>query len=68
MGISPNSISQKITPSGVQAMTACLQVFQFDPRTIVWSRYMENYCLGAKQFVLKEEISELPQARIALQR
>lgn len=49
-------------------MTACLQVFQFDPRTIVWSRYMENYCLGAKQFVLKEEISELPQARIALQR
>lgn len=44
------------------------KTFQFDPRVIDWSRYMENYCLGAKQFVLKEEISELPQARISLQR
>lgn len=44
------------------------KTFPFDPRSIDWSQYMENYCLGAKQFVLKEEISELPKARIALQR
>ncbi|KAK7486341.1 hypothetical protein BaRGS_00022389 [Batillaria attramentaria] len=44
------------------------KTFSFDPRTIDWSQYMENYCLGAKQFVLKEEVSELPKARIALQR
>ncbi|XP_076450257.1 fatty acyl-CoA reductase 1-like [Babylonia areolata] len=44
------------------------KTFPFDPRSIDWARYMENYCLGAKQFVLKEEISELPKARISLQR
>ena len=45
-----------------------LQLFPFDPRSIDWPRYMENYCLGAKQFILKENISELPKARLALQR
>ncbi|KAL8601936.1 hypothetical protein ACOMHN_008428 [Nucella lapillus] len=44
------------------------KTFPFDPRTIDWSKYMENYCLGAKRFILKEEISELPRARLQLQR
>lgn len=44
------------------------KTFPFDPRTINWSQYMENYCLGAKRFILKEEISELPKARLQLQR
>ncbi|KAK0049591.1 fatty acyl-CoA reductase 1 [Biomphalaria pfeifferi] len=42
--------------------------FCFDPRSIDWKKYMINYCLGVKQFVLKEDIAELPRARIALQR
>ena len=29
---------------------------------------MESYCLGTKQYVLKEELSELPRARKTLQR
>jgi len=29
---------------------------------------MEAYCLGTKQYVLKEELSELPRARKTLQR
>ena len=29
---------------------------------------MESYCLGTKQFVLKEELSTLPHARKALAR
>ncbi|XP_064601649.1 fatty acyl-CoA reductase 1-like [Liolophura sinensis] len=44
------------------------QIFNFDPRMIQWSLYMENYCLGTKKFVLKEELSELPAARRALAR
>ncbi|KAL8568138.1 hypothetical protein ACOMHN_027661 [Nucella lapillus] len=44
------------------------KTFPFDPRSIDWATYMENYCLGVKQFVLKEEISELPKARVDLQR
>ncbi|XP_076471448.1 fatty acyl-CoA reductase 1-like [Babylonia areolata] len=44
------------------------KTFPFDPRSINWSEYMENYCLGAKRFILKEEISELPKARLQLQR
>ncbi|CAL1532097.1 unnamed protein product [Lymnaea stagnalis] len=44
------------------------RTFCFDPRSIDWKKYMLNYCLGVKQFVLKEDIAELPRARIALQR
>ncbi|GFO50602.1 fatty acyl-coa reductase [Plakobranchus ocellatus] len=44
------------------------QTFCFDPRSIDWKKYMLNYCLGVKEFVLKEDISQLPAARVALQR
>lgn len=44
------------------------RIFCFDPRGIDWKKYMVNYCLGVKQFVLKEDIAELPRARRALQR
>ncbi|RUS86138.1 hypothetical protein EGW08_006086 [Elysia chlorotica] len=44
------------------------RTFCFDPRSIDWKKYMLNYCLGVKEFVLKEDISQLPAARIALQR
>lgn len=42
--------------------------FNFDPKLIDWTKYMEAYCLGTKQYVLKEELSELPRARKTLQR
>lgn len=44
------------------------RTFCFDPRSIDWKKYMVNYCLGVKQFVLKEDIAELPRARLALLR
>ncbi|KAL4225214.1 Fatty acyl-CoA reductase 2 [Mactra antiquata] len=44
------------------------KTFVFNPKTIDWPTYMETYCLGTKRFVLKEEISQLPQARKSLQR
>lgn len=42
--------------------------FSFHPKSIHWRSYMESYCLGTKQFVLKEELSTLPEARKALAR
>ncbi|ESO97369.1 hypothetical protein LOTGIDRAFT_214222 [Lottia gigantea] len=44
------------------------ETFDFDVKKVVWSKYMENYCLGAKQFVLKEDPEQLPRARRALQK
>lgn len=44
------------------------QVFCFDPRSINWKEYMNNYCLGIKQFVLKEDISDQSTARKGLLR
>ena len=41
--------------------------FSFDARCINWKKYVTNYCFGVQQYVLKEE-SNLPKARIALQR
>ncbi|XP_050411119.1 fatty acyl-CoA reductase 1 [Patella vulgata] len=44
------------------------EIFDFDVRKIRWGQYMENYCLGTKQFVLKENPQHLPKARRALQK
>ena len=45
-----------------------LQEFNFDVRQIDWTAYLENYCLGVKKFVLKEDTKNLLKARKALQR
>ncbi|CAH1786736.1 unnamed protein product [Owenia fusiformis] len=42
--------------------------FSFDVKRINWPLYMENYCLGVKKFALKEQLSNLPAARKALNR
>ncbi|KAK3603205.1 hypothetical protein CHS0354_036132 [Potamilus streckersoni] len=42
--------------------------FFFDVKSIDWRMYMEWYCLGTKQYVLKEELSQLPNARKSLAR
>lgn len=44
------------------------KLFPINPKQIHWPTYMEGYCLGTKQFVLKEELSTLPHARKALAR
>lgn len=49
-------------------MFSPFQNFNFDPKMIDWSHYMEAYALGTKQFLLKEELAELPQARATLKR
>ncbi|KAK3102487.1 hypothetical protein FSP39_011713 [Pinctada imbricata] len=44
------------------------KTFNFDPKCIHWPTYMEQYCLGTKKFVLREELAELPKARKTVQR
>ncbi|XP_062856189.1 fatty acyl-CoA reductase 1 isoform X1 [Trichomycterus rosablanca] len=39
------------------------KMFNFDVRQLHWAEYMENYCMGMKQYVLNEELSGLPAAR-----
>jgi fatty acyl-CoA reductase len=42
--------------------------FNFDATQIDWPSYLENYCLGTKLFALKEDLSNMPKAKRALQR
>ncbi|XP_052801247.1 fatty acyl-CoA reductase 1-like [Mya arenaria] len=42
--------------------------FKFNPKCIHWPTYMEAYCLGTKSYVLKEQLSDLPNARKAMVR
>lgn len=44
------------------------QMFNFDLRQLHWPTFFESYCLGIKQYVLKEDISTLPAARKHLQK
>lgn len=44
------------------------QVFYVDPRGLHWPTYVENYCLGTKKYILKEDLSGLPAARAHLRK
>lgn len=55
------SLYAKMSPSDQEA-------FNFDVRQIDWPIYLENYCLGVKKFVLKEDSKNLNKARKSLQR
>lgn len=39
------------------------QVFNFDVRKVDWVEYFENYVLGVKQYLLKEDMSRIPKAK-----
>ncbi|XP_022697347.1 fatty acyl-CoA reductase 1-like isoform X2 [Varroa jacobsoni] len=42
--------------------------FNFNVYTIDWASYVHNYCLGIRQFILKEDIGNLDQAKRHLNR
>lgn len=44
------------------------QLFNFDLRQLHWPTFFENYCLGIKLYVLKEDITTLPSARRRLRK
>ncbi|XP_038598268.1 fatty acyl-CoA reductase 2 [Tachyglossus aculeatus] len=43
-------------------------LFNFDVRKLDWFEYVENYCIGTKKYLLKEDMSRLPAARQHLKR
>ena len=44
------------------------KLFYFDVRDIDWNTYMEGYVLGARRFLLKDDMSTVPAARKNLNR
>lgn len=38
-------------------------VFNFDMRQLHWPTFLQQYCLGTKLYILKEDLSTLPMAR-----
>ncbi|KAK2534889.1 hypothetical protein Q9233_004008 [Columba guinea] len=39
------------------------KLYNFDVRQLHWSEYIESYCLGAKKYLLNEDMSGIPAAR-----
>ncbi|XP_049982449.1 fatty acyl-CoA reductase 2 isoform X1 [Alexandromys fortis] len=44
------------------------RVFNFDVRQLNWLEYIENYVLGVKKYLLKEDLAGIPKARQHLKR
>ena len=44
------------------------KTFAFDVRELEWPSYWDDYVLGMRRFILKEDNSTLPAARKSLQR
>ncbi|ELU15810.1 hypothetical protein CAPTEDRAFT_228509 [Capitella teleta] len=42
--------------------------FDFDVSKIYWPTYLENYCLGVKQYALREDLAGVPKARKQMNR
>lgn len=49
-------------------ISSCLQVFNFDVRQLNWLEYIENYVLGVKKYLLKEDMAGIPEAKQHLKR
>ena len=39
------------------------QIFGFDLKDFEWSGYWHNYCMGAKQYVLREDLARTSKCR-----
>lgn len=44
------------------------ETFNFDIKHLDWNVYIENYVLGARRFLLNEDMKTLPAARTNLKR
>uniref|UniRef100_D4A9Z0 Fatty acyl-CoA reductase n=3 Tax=Rattus norvegicus TaxID=10116 RepID=D4A9Z0_RAT len=44
------------------------RVFNFDVRQLNWLEYIENYVLGVKKYLLKEDLAGIPKAKQHLKR
>ncbi|XP_010076073.1 PREDICTED: fatty acyl-CoA reductase 1-like, partial [Pterocles gutturalis] len=39
------------------------KLYNFDVRQLHWSEYIESYCLGAKKYLLNEDMAGIPAAK-----
>ncbi|OXB65554.1 hypothetical protein ASZ78_016618, partial [Callipepla squamata] len=46
-----------------QLNTEDKKLYNFDVRQLHWSEYIESYCLGAKKYLLNEDMSGIPAAK-----
>ncbi|NXI62447.1 FACR1 reductase, partial [Anseranas semipalmata] len=46
-----------------QLNTEDRKLYNFDVRQLHWSEYIESYCLGAKKYLLNEDMSGIPAAK-----
>ncbi|XP_071535109.1 putative fatty acyl-CoA reductase CG5065 isoform X2 [Panulirus ornatus] len=44
------------------------EIFHFDIDTLNWDEYIETYQKGCKQYIMKEDLKDVPQARKTMQR
>lgn len=42
------------------------QIFNFDLKELNWKSYIENYCLGTKVYLMKEDAKRLDECRIKI--
>jgi fatty acyl-CoA reductase len=40
-----------------------VQIFNLDVRELNWKSYLEQYCLGTKKYLLKEDMSKMSSCR-----
>lgn len=56
------------TGAAWQSILSAFQVFNFDVRQLNWLEYIENYVLGVKKYLLKEDMAGVPKAKQHLKR
>lgn len=57
--------SELVLNSGVQLLLFVFksQLYNFDVRQLHWSEYIESYCIGAKKYLLNEDMAGIPAAK-----
>jgi alcohol-forming fatty acyl-CoA reductase len=48
--------------------TEDLKTFNFNVKKINWSLFIEKYCIGAKRFILKEDLEKINKQKKSLKR
>ncbi len=43
-------------------------MFDFNLRNLDWEEYTNNFCMGTKRYLLKEDMANLPKARKHMKR
>lgn len=63
-----NTVIVQTCNSGNPLYLFAFQIFNFDVRQLNWLDYIENYVLGIKKYLLKEDMAGVPEAKQHLKR